>query len=117
MFKSIDRRALIKSGAAATLGAATGVFAPAIARAANRVIKIGYVSPQTGPLAAFAGADAYLLDGVRATVKGGVKLGNEDFTLEFLVRDSQSNPEPRRRSRQGPHRQRQCRRHGGGLDA
>ena len=64
----------------------------AIARAANRVIKIGYVSPQTGPLAAFAEADAYLLDGVRAAVKNGVKLGKEEFTLEFLVRDSQSNP-------------------------
>ena len=88
----VDRRKFIVTGAAAGLGAASGVFSPRVARAANRVIKIGYISPQSGPLAAFAESDKFLLEGIHAAVKGGVKLGKEEFTLEFFVRDSQSNP-------------------------
>ncbi len=62
MAQWVDRRKFMEIGGASALGAATGVFAPAIARAADRVIRIGYVSPQTGPLAAFAESDEFLLD-------------------------------------------------------
>ena len=59
----IDRRTLIKyslaGGAALTVGE---VSAPAV-HAQARPIKLGYVSPQTGPLAAFAEADNFVLAG------------------------------------------------------
>ena len=55
----IDRRALLKSSAAAGAALATGVAMPAIAQ--TRPIKLGYVSPQTGPLAAFAEADKFII--------------------------------------------------------
>jgi branched-chain amino acid transport system substrate-binding protein len=64
--------------------------APAV-RAA-RAIRIGYVSPRTGPLASFADADAYILDGVKGAVKDGLKIGGQTYGIEIVARDSQSNP-------------------------
>src|ERR1700722_16829727 len=90
-FGSMDRRKFVKSGA--SLGAvslAGGLGAPAVHAA--RTIKIGYVSPQTGPLASFAEADSYILGGVKAALKDGVKVGGQTYPVEILVRDSQSNP-------------------------
>ncbi len=49
----ITRRTLLKTSTAAGLGlAAGGLAAPAIAQGAK--IRLGYVSPQSGPLAAFS---------------------------------------------------------------
>jgi branched-chain amino acid transport system substrate-binding protein len=77
----------VKGGAAV---AGIGLFAPAVWAA--RSIKIGYVSPQTGPLAGFGDPDAYILAGVNAALKGGLALGKQTYPIEILVRDSQSNP-------------------------
>ena len=56
---ALDRRALVKGALASGAGlAATAVFAPAVHAA--KTIKLGYVSPQTGPLAAFAEADNFV---------------------------------------------------------
>jgi branched-chain amino acid transport system substrate-binding protein len=52
------------------LAATAALWRPTIARAAD-VIRIGYVSPKTGPLAPFAEADAFILGGIRATLKDG----------------------------------------------
>ena len=54
---SFDRRRVLQgiAGGFAAAGSTT-LFAPAV-RAANKPIKIGYVSPKSGPLAAFAEAD------------------------------------------------------------
>ena len=53
----ITRRTLLKTSAASGMVAASGLAAPAIAQGAK--IKLGYVSPQSGPLAAFAEADSF----------------------------------------------------------
>jgi len=88
---SIDRRRFTKGGAAlGALSLAGGLGAPAVFAA--RPIKIGYVSPQTGPLAGFGDADSYILAGVNDTLKGGLALGKQTYPIEILVRDSQSNP-------------------------
>ena len=56
---ALDRRALVKGALASGAGlAATAVFAPAVHAA--KTLKLGYVSPQTGPLAAFAEADNFV---------------------------------------------------------
>ncbi len=79
----ITRRKLLKSGAATGLALATpGLFAPAIAQGAK--IRIGYVSPQSGPLAGFAESDAYNIEAFLATEVG------QNF--EVIVKDSQSDP-------------------------
>src|SRR5262245_16493463 len=89
--RGIDRRTLLKYSAAGSAALAVGgVYAPAIAQA--KTIKLGYVSPQTGPLAAFAEADNFVLGQFREAIKGGLKIGNSTHPVEVVVKDSQSNP-------------------------
>ena len=88
---SIDRRRFLKASAAVGAVAATPLFAPAV-RAENAKIKLGYVTPQTGPLAAFAQADDFTIKSVMATTKGMVEAAGAAFDIEIVVRDSQSNP-------------------------
>ena len=53
------RREILKAGAAGAVGtAALSAGFPSIVRAADTV-RIGYVSPKTGPLAPFADADEF----------------------------------------------------------
>lgn len=79
------RRDLLKSAAATGAMAATsGLAMPAIAQGAP--IKLGYVSPQSGPLAAFAEADKFIIDGFLAATKAA------GLNYEVVVKDSQSNP-------------------------
>ena len=85
------RRSVIKSAAASGAAiAVTGVFAPAVHAA--RSLKLGYVSPQTGPLAAFAEADNFVISNFLNTVRGGLKIGSGSYPVEVIVKDSQSNP-------------------------
>ena len=42
--------------------AAAGLGAPAV-HAQARTVRVGYVTPQTGPLAAFAEVDGFIIDG------------------------------------------------------
>jgi branched-chain amino acid transport system substrate-binding protein len=86
--KGFDRRTILKAGAA--VAAAGGVSMPAYAQA--RTIKVGYVSPQTGPLAAMAEADGFTLNAVRAAIGAGLDIGGRTYPVEFIVKDSQSNP-------------------------
>lgn len=77
--------------------AATAIAGPAILRgrvaiaAPRRVIKIGHVSPQTGPLAAFAEADPFILDQVRSVLAKGLVNGGVTYQVEIISKDSQSN--------------------------
>ena len=49
----------------------------------GRAIRIGYVSPQTGPLAAFGEADAF--------VDNGIEMGDGRHEVEIIVKDTQSD--------------------------
>ncbi len=81
----ITRRKFLQTTAAGGAVLATsGLAAPAIAQQA--AVKLGYVSPQTGPLAAFGEADKFVIDSFLATTK---KMG---LNYEVVVKDSQSNP-------------------------
>ena len=87
----ISRRGLIKAGAGAGLLTMTGgLFAPAIAQ--SRTLKIGYVSPQSGPLALFGEADTFIVGGIREVFKNGLTVAGKTYPLEIIVKDTQSNP-------------------------
>ena len=92
IFKSgLNRRRFLKATAATGALASAGVFAPSV-HAQARAIKIGYVSPQTGPLAAFAEVDDFIISRFLKTVSGGVTSGSKTYNFEVVVKDSQSNP-------------------------
>jgi len=80
------RRELLAGGAAL----AAGLYAPAVHAAKS--IKIGFVTPRTGPLAPFAEADDFIINSFRETVKSGIRIGSTTYPVEVLVKDSQSNP-------------------------
>ena len=89
--RGLDRRTLLKYSAALGAAAATGgLAAPAIAQ--TRTIKIGYVSPKTGPLADFAAADDFIFGAYREAMKDGIKVGGKTLPVEVILKDSQSNP-------------------------
>lgn len=86
----LSRRGLLKTGAGAgLLTLSGGLFAPALAQ--ERTLKIGYVSPQSGPLALFGEADAFIVDGIRAAFKEGLTAGGKTYPLEIITKDTQSN--------------------------
>jgi len=74
----------------------SAVAAPAIldiipANAQSRVIKIGHVSPRTGPLAGFGEADSFIIEQVRATLGGGISIGGKTYPVQIISKDSQSS--------------------------
>jgi branched-chain amino acid transport system substrate-binding protein len=82
------RRGVIKAGGAAAILAAL----PKFAQAQGATIKIGYVSPQTGPLAPFGEADKWVIDRMQAVFKAGITVGGKKSAIQILLKDSQSNP-------------------------
>lgn len=60
--------------------------------ATGRTLTVGYVSPQTGPLAAFGEADQFVLDALAERLADGIDVGGTIHPVEVVVRDSQSDP-------------------------
>ena len=88
--RALTRRTFVTGSAAAGSALAfSPVFAPAVWAA--KTIKLGYVSPQTGPLAAFAEADNFIISNYLKTVKDGIKIGGMSYPVEVKVKDSQSS--------------------------
>src|SRR3954463_11255779 len=86
---AIDRRTAIKSALSAL--AAPAVLRAIPANAQSKVIKIGLVSPRTGPLAGFGEADGFILDQVRAAIGNGVAVAGKMYPVQIISKDSQSN--------------------------
>jgi branched-chain amino acid transport system substrate-binding protein len=84
---TLNRRSFVQglTAAAATLAASKNAFAA-------DTIKIGYVSPQTGPLAPFGEADKWVIDQMKAAFKDGLTIGGKKYDVQIVLKDSQSNP-------------------------
>jgi branched-chain amino acid transport system substrate-binding protein len=83
---TFNRRTFVQSSAA-LLAASVAPHA-----AAADTVKIGYVSPQTGPLAPFGEADKWVIDQMRAAFKDGITVGGRKVAVQIVLKDSQSNP-------------------------
>lgn len=87
---TLSRRGFIQTaGATGALAATGGLASPAIA--ATKTIKIGFVTPQTGPLAIFAEPDQFTLNQFAKQIGDGLMLNSTKHPVEFIVKDSQSN--------------------------
>ncbi|NRB31283.1 MAG: ABC transporter substrate-binding protein [Rhizobiaceae bacterium] len=89
LFTMNRRRFMTLAGGAL---AAPAILSKTRAYAQNPTIKVGYVSPKTGPLAGFAEADDYIIKGIREKFAEGITNNGKTWNVEILVRDSQSNP-------------------------
>lgn len=84
------RRHFLKTATLGGAAVAAGQLAlPAYAQ--NRTIKIGFVSPQTGPLAIFAEPDRFVLEQFRKTIGAGMSINGAVHPVEFILKDSQSS--------------------------
>ncbi|MEK6190864.1 MAG: ABC transporter substrate-binding protein [Chloroflexota bacterium] len=109
MKRSMRRRDFLRltayGGASAALGAflaacgisasgspSPGGSAGASAAPTGRTLKLGYVTPTTGPFAAFAEADDYVRNGVEQAIGKGIVNGGTTYPIEILVKDSQGDP-------------------------
>jgi len=82
----ISRRTLVQ----ATAALAASATAPRLWAA--DVLKIGYVSPQTGPLAPFGEADKWVIEQMKTAFKDGLSVGGKKYEVQIILKDSQSNP-------------------------
>jgi branched-chain amino acid transport system substrate-binding protein len=75
--------------------AATGLALSLSSRAAfaqGASLKVGFISPRTGPLGGFGQTDGYVLDLARKALEGGLDIGGTKYSVEILDRDTQSDP-------------------------
>lgn len=87
--ESTSRRAVL--GAAGATGLA--LMLPTLARAQTEgSLKVGFISPRTGPLGSFGEGDGYILDLARKSLAGGLTVGGKKYAVEILDRDTQSDP-------------------------
>ncbi|TPI34959.1 ABC transporter substrate-binding protein [Mesorhizobium sp. B3-2-1] len=86
----ISRRQFIATSIAGGTALALG-GKKAFAQAAD-TLKVGFVSPRTGPLGGFGETDGYVLDLARKALAGGIELGGKKYNVEILDQDTQSDP-------------------------
>jgi branched-chain amino acid transport system substrate-binding protein len=88
----VDRRRFVQlaalSGAALLTGCRTSD-----PLADRQPIKLGYVTPQSGPLFTFGDADSFVIGRVQEKFKNGLEIGGRAYPVEILAKDSQSDPE------------------------
>ena len=83
------RRRLLGTGAAAL---AAPVIAPRRAWAAGNEIRIGFVSPTTGPISGFGAGDDYVFQTLQPVFDQGVDIDGKHYDIKIIRKDSQSNP-------------------------
>ncbi|HUG25272.1 ABC transporter substrate-binding protein [Piscinibacter sp.] len=83
---TMNRRMFVQGSAALAAASTTPLLF------AQGVLKIGYVSPQTGPLAPFGEADKWVIDQMTTAFKDGLMVGGRKLAVEIVLKDSQSNP-------------------------
>jgi len=85
----LTRRRFMTATAAGTAALAFGGRA---AFAADDTLKVGFISPRTGPLGGFGETDGYVLELARKALAGGLQAGGKTWKVEILDRDTQSDP-------------------------
>src|SRR3984893_10098119 len=86
------RRKLVKLIAAGGAGAIASPWMFQSSRAAAKTIKIGMITPETGPIAAFGEPSKWVAEGVAKALGDGIMVAGEKHPVQILNRDSQSNP-------------------------
>ncbi|HET8788111.1 MAG TPA: twin-arginine translocation signal domain-containing protein, partial [Actinomycetes bacterium] len=80
---NLDRRRFVQlaalAGAAALAGCGTS------SPLGNRQpIRLGYISPQSGPLFAFGEADSFVVENAKGAFKDGLEIGGRAHPVEIL---------------------------------
>jgi branched-chain amino acid transport system substrate-binding protein len=87
-----QRRKLLQLAAAGGIATITTPWVFQTSRAAARPIKIGQITPETGPIAAFGQPSQLVADQVMKFLGDGIIVAGEKHPVQVLNRDSQSDP-------------------------
>ncbi len=85
----LSRRQFMASSAAAAGALALGGVNSA--QAAD-TLKVGFISPRSGPLGGFGEGDDYVLGLARKALAGGLKAGGKTYDVTIIDQDTQSDP-------------------------
>lgn len=88
---NFSRREFLKTGGGVLLAAGTAHLYPT-ALHAQQVLKIGYVTPRTGPLAPFAESDVFVIEAMQKLFAGGIAIDGSKHEVDIVIKDSQSDP-------------------------
>lgn len=88
----LGRRKFLSSTAAVTIMAAAG--APKLAFGQEKVVKIGFLAPLTGEVAAWGkpGLDGCQIWADWTNAAGGIKVGGDSYKVEFVAYDEEYDP-------------------------
>jgi branched-chain amino acid transport system substrate-binding protein len=89
---ALNRRQFLSTTAAATIMA--GVSVPKFAFGADKVVKIGFLAPLTGAVAAWGkpGLDGCQIWADWVNEAGGIKIGEDSYKVEFVPYDDEYDP-------------------------
>lgn len=76
----------------APAAAHAGAFSITEEAAAANTIKIGFISPRTGPLAGFGEPDPYILAQAKKKLAAGLTIGGKKYAVQIIAKDTTSNP-------------------------
>ncbi|HWO44321.1 MAG TPA: ABC transporter substrate-binding protein [Methylomirabilota bacterium] len=93
---AITRREMLKGTGLVLGGLAIPGFLEACLTSSSTTqsgsIKIGFVSPITGPAAGFGEPDGYAISLAKNAFKNGITVGGTSYSVEIVSRDGQSTP-------------------------
>ncbi len=94
MGKRLSRRQLLGTTVAGAAAAVASSFAPRISFAGSKTLKIGFLAPLTGDVAAWGkpGLDGCLIWADWANAAGGLKIGGDNYQVEFVSYDNEYDP-------------------------
>jgi branched-chain amino acid transport system substrate-binding protein len=58
----------------------------------GKTLRIGFVSPRTGPVASFGEPDSFVLDLAKKAFAAGITVGGTKYAVEVVDKDGQSDP-------------------------
>jgi branched-chain amino acid transport system substrate-binding protein len=89
-FLGLTGAAGIAGLSACSSGLASSSAPAASTGASGGTLKIGYVTPETGPLSIFGQSNSYVIGQVRAALAKGLTISGKKYTVEIISKDSQS---------------------------
>ncbi|MFW8588262.1 ABC transporter substrate-binding protein [Rhizobium beringeri] len=87
---SLSRRSFIASTVAG--GAALALSGRTAFAQSSDTLKVGFISPRTGPLGGFGETDGYVLELARKALANGLQAGGKTWKVDILDQDTQSDP-------------------------
>ncbi|MHB0979930.1 MAG: ABC transporter substrate-binding protein [Thermoleophilia bacterium] len=73
-------------------GTTTATVAATTTTAAGEPLKIGFVSPRTGPAAGFGEPDGYVIELAKKALANGLNIGGKQYSVQIIDKDGESNP-------------------------